>query len=102
VNEAAAAGATPCAATQFAAIATSLQRDAPVIDIPLYTLAGFAGARHAPDRATDAIVFNATPAVGKRCVPGRHCVRRCQTATLRSRRSASRAGHMRTSDDGRR
>jgi hypothetical protein len=32
--------------------------DAPVVDIPLYTLAGFAGAAHAPDRATDALVFN--------------------------------------------
>ena len=50
------AGAT----AQFAAIGTRLieRMDPPVIDIPLYMLAGFAGARHAPDRATDALVFN--------------------------------------------
>lgn len=60
VNEASAAQRDAGAAAQFAAIATRLleRNDAPVIDIPLYTLAGFAGARHAPDRATDALVFN--------------------------------------------
>jgi ankyrin repeat protein len=52
------AGAT----AQFASMATRLleRLDAPVVDIPLYTLAGFAGAGHPADRATDALVYNVT------------------------------------------
>jgi ankyrin repeat protein len=61
VDEATAAQRDAGATAQFTSIATRLleRMDAPVIDIPLYTLAGFAGAGHAPDRATDALVFNA-------------------------------------------
>lgn len=62
VDEAGAAQRDAGAAAQFASIATKLfeRIDAPVVDIPLYTLAGFAGAGHPADRATDALVFNVT------------------------------------------
>ncbi len=62
VDEAAAAQRDAGAAAQFASIATKLfeRLDAPVVDIPLYTLAGFAAASHPADRATDALVFNVT------------------------------------------
>jgi ankyrin repeat protein len=49
------------AAAAFAAIAPRLleREDTPVVDIPLYTLGGFAAAKYPADRATDALVFNA-------------------------------------------
>jgi hypothetical protein len=67
VDEAAAAKRDAGAAAQFASIATRLleRMDAPVVDIPLYTIAGFAGAGHAPDRATDALVFNIAAQQGR-------------------------------------
>jgi ankyrin repeat protein len=48
------------AAAQFASLATRLleRLDPPAIDIPLYTLAGFAAVEHPADRATDALVHN--------------------------------------------
>jgi hypothetical protein len=60
VDEAGAAQRVGGASAQFASIATRLleRMDAPVVDIPLYTLAGFASANHPADRATDALVFN--------------------------------------------
>jgi ankyrin repeat protein len=60
VDEAAAAERDAGATAQFTSIATRLleRMDAPVIDIPLYTLAALAAAKHAPDRATDALLYN--------------------------------------------
>ena len=48
------------ASAAFAATATRLLErfDGPALDILMYTLSGFASAGHAPDRATDALVFN--------------------------------------------
>jgi ankyrin repeat protein len=61
VDEAGAAQRDAGAAAQFASIATRLfeRIDTPVVDIPLYTLAGFAALGHPADRATDALLFNA-------------------------------------------
>jgi ankyrin repeat protein len=48
------------AAAAFAAIAPRLleREDTPVVDIPLYTLAGFAAAKYPADRSTDVLVLN--------------------------------------------
>jgi ankyrin repeat protein len=60
VNEAAAAQRAAGASATFGATATRLYErfDGPVVDILLYTLAGFAAAGIPADRATDALVFN--------------------------------------------
>jgi ankyrin repeat protein len=60
VNETAAAQRAAGASATFGATATRLYErfDGPVVDILLYTLAGFAAMGHPADRATDALVFN--------------------------------------------
>ena len=48
------------AAAAFMAVAPRLleREDTPAVDIPLYTLGGFAAAKHPADRATDVLVLN--------------------------------------------
>ena len=60
INEAAATQRAAGASATFGATATRLYErfDGPVVDILLYTLAGFAAMGHPADRATDAMVFN--------------------------------------------
>jgi ankyrin repeat protein len=60
INEQALSMRLAGAAGQFGGIATRLLErfDGPVVDIPLYTLSGFAAAGYPADRATDALVFN--------------------------------------------
>jgi len=60
IDEPAAAQRAGGASAAFSATATRLLErfDGPALDILLYTLAGFAASAHAPDRATDALVYN--------------------------------------------
>ena len=58
-DEGAAQRANGASATFASIAARFLEReDGPVVDIPLYTLGGFAAGNHPANRATDALVFN--------------------------------------------
>ena len=60
INDTVAAQRAGGTAAQFASLASGLLErvDAPVVDIPLFTLGGLAAGAHPADRATDALVAN--------------------------------------------